>query len=342
MKAYFDLANIESFLSSRDDNPEKFEACNNMLKNHLDVRLNIYFEDFAASDLCLSWVTRLMEEGKNLPKCIVNNTEITPERPIQLQQDFLKSNNIEDHSSLYFVDEDVDAIETHGNYIISNVGNEIATLYKLLFEECTQTIKSLPIRQHFSTSKLWDALEKYTLPCSDIIIVDSYILCNKRLYTNNLYSFTKKITKNVMYSHLNIVIFSLKTTHTRTSSFEPDWDKIRLELKKELQTKDIEANITFVSPETERDFGEHDRTVFTNYIQYIPHACLNFYNTSGDFTSTGRYFHIHSLAAKDNYEATLAFIHDMQCIVNKINSGEIHGAINKDSSIVLSNYLTFQ
>ena len=34
MKVYFDLANIESFLSSRDDNPEKFEVCNNMLKNH--------------------------------------------------------------------------------------------------------------------------------------------------------------------------------------------------------------------------------------------------------------------------------------------------------------------
>ena len=44
----------------------------------------------------------------------------------------------------------------------------------------------------------------------------------------------------------------------------------------------------------------------------------------------------------DDYEAALAFIHDMQCIVNKINSGEIHGAIDKDSSIVLSNYLTFQ
>lgn len=342
MKAYFDLANIESFLLSRDDNPEKFELCNNLLKKQLDVRLNFDFDKFAASELCMTWVTRLMEDGLKTPKCITKEDEIKPARPIKLKQDFIISNDIHDHSSIYFLDEDVEILESRGNYIIVGVGNEVTTLYKMFFDDCSQAIKSLPTRKHFNTNNVWNALVNYAYPCTDIIIADAYILCNKYLFANNLYAFVKTIASKIVYSHLNIIIFSLRETHTKNGVFEPDWQIIRSELKAELQKNDIDANITFVSPETEKDFKEHDRTVFTNYMQYLPGACLNFYNATGDFTSNGRHFHVHSLAGEDNYEEACYFINDMQQLINEINAGSIPGCINKDNGSILSNYLTFQ
>ena len=47
--------------------PAEFEKCNLMLKKHFDMHLNLSKDDFAQSELCMSWANTLLDgRGKNI------------------------------------------------------------------------------------------------------------------------------------------------------------------------------------------------------------------------------------------------------------------------------------
>ena len=90
-----------------------------------------------------------------------------------------------------------------------------------------------------------------------------------------------------------------------------------------------------------RVLGEHDRTVVTNYMHYIPGATLNFFSPSLDFVSEGRYFHVRSLGYSKYLQLAFRFVDDMQKLVNDIISRKKDGVINHGATTIPSHYLTF-
>ena len=82
MRLYIDKNNIESFIRSINSMPAEFEKCNLMLKKHFDMHLNLSKEDFAQSELCMSWANTLLDgRGKNVIHFDAPN-KVFPQRPI--------------------------------------------------------------------------------------------------------------------------------------------------------------------------------------------------------------------------------------------------------------------
>lgn len=342
MRLYIDKGNIESFVQSAASRPNEFEKCNLMLKKHFDMQLNLSKQDFAQSELCMSWANTLLDgRGKNLIH-LNAPTNIFPSRPINTTT-FGDGFNEQQNSSVYLLEDSaiVSTLEAKGNYIVGDTGKEIDTLLQLMIGDDDELYtQSLPLQQHFATGN-WNGLNNSVLPCADIIISDSYILSNPSLYAKNLIGFLNKITDLVGQSHINIVIFCLFETEYRGAMQSPNWSNVRNNIKYELGLVHIDASVTFVAPMTERDFEEHDRTVCTNYLYYVPGASLNFYDPRGNFTTRGRHFHVQSMAKSQHHDEALAFIHDMQTLINEIESGVKNGIIDKDPSPKLSNFLHF-
>ena len=342
MRLYIDRNNLESFAQSAASMPDEFEKCNMMLKKHFDMHLNLSVQDFAQSEICMNWVNTLLDGRGNNQIHLNAPLNVFPPRPINTNT-FGDGFDEQQNSSVYLLEDNAVAstLEAKGNYIVGEVGKEIDTLLQLIIgDEDELYTQSLPLQRHFSAGN-WTGLNNSILPCTDIIISDSYILSNPSLYTKNIVGFLKKITTKVVSAHVNIVIFCLKETDNHGAMQSPNWTNVRNYIKNELGQAQIDASVTFVAPLTEGDFEEHDRTVCTNYLYYVPGATLNFYNSQGNLTTRGRHFHVQSMAKSQHHDEALAFIHDMQTLINDISSGAKNGLIDKDTSPKLSNFLHF-
>lgn len=343
MRIYIDKRNLEEFIRSANVEQSEFAKCNLMLKKHFDMHLNLSKLDFAQSKLCMEWVNTLLDgRGKN--QIHLNAPlKIFPPRPINTNT-FDDGFDEQQRSAVYLLEDiaAVSVLETKGNYIIGEVGNEIGTLRQLMIgDEDELYTQSLPLKQHFLAGN-WSGLKNSVLPCTDIVITDSYILSNPLLYKTNLIALIKKLASRVTFADINIVIFCLTSTEdTKGNIHTPAWSKIRSMIKDELKAEDIDATVTFVASNSAKDFKEHDRTICTNYLYYVPGATLNFYDSQGNFTSHGRHFTVHSKAKESYYIEADDFIHDMQLIITGIENKSKNGIINKDNASKLSGFLYF-
>lgn len=348
MEIYFDISNLESYIKTYYSDKAYFAEHNKMLTKHLDVFLNMSFEQIKSSMICLEWVKEIMQNGKNLPKCI-GNAQFPP-RPLPLRDTGHLDIASKKHSAVYCLDcEEVPELREKGNYLVGSIGEECDVIGSLLFDD-DQYSKSLPTRRHFSRGLPWSALFNYTLPCTDLIITDSYVLCNEYIYSNNILPFIDQMLDRLRDTHVNIVLFGLEGFNSKKKDsngmpiyITPKWEDIRARIKARLIPKNITANISFVVLKDESNFKQHDRHIFANYIYYTPGACLNFYNNADEFTSNGDSFTLLSLAKKDHYEEAFDFIDYMQLIINEIRSDARSGQVIAEPNPIsnLSNYLTF-
>ena len=343
MKAYFDKVNFESFILQRPKNQTKFERCNDMVKRHLDVLLNMTMEEFQASPLCLSWLTTMTDGAKQFPK---PNPEAFNEIFDENNDASLDGFDRHNYSSIYLLDnEKAKSLSKKVTLLVGDEGSEIEILDSLFIDEDTNFVKSLPPRKYFEGSRDWQPLNDYVFPCSDIIIRDAFLLFNNRLhpYTKNIYSLLLKLTQKAKNDKVNIVIVCMKR-NTDASQFEPNWDDIRNHIKSLLKSvHNIEANVTYIVADKKENIG-HDRTVFTNYVHYMPHDSIgNFYGLNGEYSSKSEQFGLRSIVSKNLYTEAFDFVEIIQGLIYDIMMGKIQGGEVKEdpSGGVLSNYLTF-
>ena len=120
MKAYFDKINFESFISLRSTDTYKFERCNDMIKRHLDVRLNMSLEEFKSSPLCVSWLTTMTDGAKRFPQPRPNDFNF---KPIKDVSSFIDGFSKDDYSAIYLLDDTkVDEVINVFKSYISRVG----------------------------------------------------------------------------------------------------------------------------------------------------------------------------------------------------------------------------
>ena len=344
MDIYFDKANFESYIQTCRSNSPLYDKYNAMLKEHLDVFLNMTKAEFMSSEWCASWLKAEWSHGRDKNhKLKFNEDAPYPRHPMRLKK---TSGHLyargEKHSHVYCLDRgNIQTLNAKGNYLIGGVGNEIQLIDSLLFDG-KDYFKSLPPTQHFNTLAPWSALDKYPLPCTDIIIGDLYALNFENSYSYNILSLIEKLSQKLSKAHVNIVLIGLEkfsfVQNGTTAIYTPNWDKLRSLIKSKLISKQVTANVSFVALGNDKAF--HDRHIFTNYRFYTSGASLTFYDGKGNFASRGDSFFMQSLATKEQFDEAFGFVHRMQEIINHIPKGQLLLEPKPISSY--SNYLTFK
>lgn len=325
MNLYIDQRNFESFLSTQknEDNKESFDQCNRMLKKHLNVHLNMKIEDFRLSHACMAWANAFLDgHGAHNSFYFGKDDTIT-----NAGGDI----NSEQLSSIYLLDNSlVDTLQKEGNVMASGVGGEIDTLKGLQvgLDDDQLYTRELRIKKDFASN--WEGLNGTLLPCSDIVIIDPYILSNPVLYNTNIYALLRKLAEKVFNTSLNIVIVCLsETLNNKTKKLQkPNFDEVRRQIKEFFKDeKQVNVNVSFVAPQSQNDLEEHDRSILTNYLLFNPGPTLNFYNSKGELTTNGRYFTTYSLAMLQHEEEAYELLCDMQQLIDDIGVGKKNGVI---------------
>lgn len=341
MRLYIDKENIESFiLQSRN---VLFEQCNVMLKKHFEMHLNVSIEEFGGSELCMQWGNTLLDgRGTNNIKFDGKTNEKLIPRPIDPSK-FDENFEKEDASAVYLLnDPKMVALEDQGKYLVGGVGSELQILSKLIIgnEDSMYSNELEPLEDYFKDGT-WNALNTYVTPSSEVLICDAYVLSCPDRYEQNIIALLDKIFSEALGSTLKVTIFCLQKIKKEIDGPEEDlnFNAIRTRIQKYFIEKSLD--ITFVAVKDKRVLGEHDRTVVTNYMHYIPGATLNFFSPSLDFVSEGRYFHVRSLGYSKYLQLAFRFVDDMQKLVNDIISRKKDGVINHGATTIPSHYLTF-
>ena len=157
-------------------------------------------------------------------------------------------------------------------------------------------------------------------------------------YTKNIYSLIRALCSKAKNSHVNIVVFTLKSNYNKQTQrdFEPDWDTIYSKIRK-CAEKYSSFNVTFVTA-SKQTLEEHDRTIFTNYKYFSSGDSYNYFNSKDEKITDGRHLHAHSHAEKDNESDAKRFLEDMQKIIDDIKSKNNVSLIKKDK---ICNFLIF-
>lgn len=215
MNVYIDKANIVSFLQQYKD--KRFQSCNQMLKEQCDMNFNFSKNELLSDKIhgreVIAWLTTLSSGMKGE---VVWEVKF-PDRP-------LKSNchisfTREQLCSVYLLDDEkVDNVLEKGIILIAKVGSEIDVLSNLFFPN-KQYQKNI-----FRQLSSWKDLATYISPCTDIIIVDQFLLSDVSLLESNIYTLVERLCSLAHHSKLNIVLFTLKENYDKETkkTFVPD------------------------------------------------------------------------------------------------------------------------
>lgn len=279
----------------------------------------------------MQWLTQMTSGVKAANQDNVIWGSLFPYRPLNVAT--FKSDQL---TAVYCLSKESDLkLEAHanrGNLLIACEGQEIATLSSLYFDSLQYT------KNIFHKVSSWEDLKEYVSPCTDIIIADQFIFSSPELYQKNIYSLIRALCSKVKNSHVNIVIFTLKSNYNKLTSteFEPDWDTIYSKIRK-CAEKYSSFNVTFVTA-SKQTLEEHDRTIFTNYKYFSSGDSYNYFDSNDVKITNGRNLHAHSHAEKDNESDAKRFLEDMQKIIDSIKSKNNLSLIKKDK---ICNFLNF-
>lgn len=324
MDIYIDKENLLSLINSRTES--LYHDCLKTLKKQLNVFFNFPKEDLKADEKLMTWYADFSQGVGE------NNTfvfgDIFPPRP--LKSTTYKSFNSNHLSSVYLInDERFDALNNTGTLLMSKPGEEIELFNKLfLFQKDYIFEKRWRICSPSFNS--WNHLTAFSLPLSDIIIVDPFILKNKDTDKDtidvNLIAYLEILSENINVK-TNIIVF------TNPNNIDVDYPVLLPKIKAVFnRTTNVKPNFTLV-----KTSKEHDRTIITNYLRIKSGDTFNFFNNQGQRITKGKEIEYSSLANAENHKLALEVIKDLQIQINslKINNPEF---IIGDKEC---NYLTF-
>lgn len=334
MNIYIDKQNLLSIIHSAKS--ETYSDCMRMLKSNFCMFFTFTKEDVQQLEAIekqdvKQWLTQMTSGVSTSNQENVKWGSLFPSRPLNIS-----AFNSDQLTSVYCLSRDSDSkLETYikkGNLLIACEGKEIEALSSLYFESLQYT------KNIFHKISSWKELENYISPCTDIIIADQYILSSPDLYQNNIYSLIRALCSKAKNSHVNIVIFTLKSNYNKQNQieFEPDWDTIYTKIRK-CAEKYSSFNVTFVTA-SKQTLEEHDRTIFTNYKYISSGDSFNYFDSNDKKITNGRNLHVHSHAEIDNEADARKFIDDMQAIIDTILRKNNQSLIKKDK---ICNFLRF-
>jgi len=324
MDIYIDKENLLSLINSRAEN--LYNDCIKTLKKQLNVFFNFPKEDLKNDEKLMTWYSSFSQGVGG------NNTfsfgASFPPRP--LKSNTYKNFNSRQLSSAYLISDDrFDALNNTGTLLMAKPGEEIGLFNKLFFFQ-EDYIFEKRWRICSPSFNSWSDLSPYSLPLTDIIIVDPFILKNKDTDTDtidlNIIAYLE-ILSQIINTKTNIVIF------TNPNNIDVDYPvilpKIRAVLNK---TTNVQPTFTLV-----KTSKEHDRTILTNYKRINSGDTFNFFNNAGTKITKGKEIGYSSLANAENYQLATEVINDLQSQINSLKTNNPSFIIGDKEC----NYLTF-
>ena len=300
MDIYIDETNLESFLSQKEY--ALFPDILKLLKQQLNINFN-----FSKNRL---------KENENLSAIIPTLTSGVADTDTTFDNAFrnrpLKTNsaihfNSEQLSSIYWID-DADGYKLlgAGSVLIALLGEEINETKKLFFNQ-----DDYVFHKRWRIGEVgfqnWNDLRTFSLPLTDIIIGDPYILSKKNGddTIHNLYEAIDVLT-NLSFNKVRIVLFA------NPDFISYDLDDVVKELKNILNASTGKScSVTII-----KTSKEHDRTIITNYKRLKAGDSFTFWNNQGILLSKGKELDYESLCHNENYKYLKLRINDFQKILD--------------------------
>lgn len=315
MDIYIDEANLQSFLSQKA-NP-LFYDCMKLLKKQLNIRFN-FSKQRLKDNKDLFLIGNLLSSGVGNTDTSFNNS--FPDRP-------LKSNSAigfdsEQLSSVYWLnDKDINKTIKSGSVILSEVGNEISSIEQLFFHQGDYLFEK-KWRIGNTDFSCWEDLRAFSMPLTDIVFIDNYILYSKEVVDCNIKDYLR-VMLDKSFSKVNLVLF------VHPDRIDGDIEEYRKDLKILIKTETGKnSNVSIIQTRK-----EHDRTIITNYKRVYTGDTFNFWDNSGRKITKGREIEYSSFLRTENDNLKKELLDDLQDIINK-NPENITG----DKA---SNYLNF-
>lgn len=324
MDIYIDKENLLSLINSRSEN--LYSDCVKILKKQLNVFFNFPIDVLKTDDKLMAWYASFQDGvGENNVFSFGNNF---PDRP--LKSNSHKTFNSQQLSSVYLLnDEKIEVLKAAGTILIGEPGEELGIINNLFLNQ-NDYLFDKKWKIGGTGFEKWEDLVKYSLPVTDIIIVDPFVCSDISLLAHNLLPFLGCIANKVI-TKLNVVIY---TNKDKTLSYEVLSPIIRKTIS---DITGVKPNFTLIKYSDIRGIpskAEHDRTIFSNYIRIYSGDTINYFNSEGKITK-GREIHYFSLARDENYNLAFELIKDLQGNINFLNN---NGGVEGDK---VSGYLTF-
>jgi len=325
MDIYIDKENLISMIDNRDSS--LYEDGMRLIKKQLNAYFNFPKSALSGNQQLTQWLTTLTSGvGVN------NKLEfggLFPTRP--LKSNSATSFNGQQLSSVYLVnDEDAPKLINAGTVLICEPNKELETLHRLTHQQDDYGFTKT-CRIGGKEFQCWADLACYSMPLTDIIIIDQYVTNDKSLIPSNLATYLEVLTENIT-SKVNVVLY---TNRNETIDYKDLSPVIRDCLKKSTGKGPNFTMVTYFPKD--KDKVEHDRTILTNYTRIYSGHSLNYFDSKGDKITTGREIQYFSLAKHENHELAKELITDLQKNIDELKKGGGHG-IEGDKK---SGYLTF-
>lgn len=324
MDIYIDKENLLSLINSNSES--LYNDCLKTLKRQLNVFLNFPKEDLKSNDKLMAWYSLFNDGvGDNSPIAFGSNF---PPRP--LKSNVYKGFNSRQLSSAYLIDDErFDALNNTGTLLMAKPGDELQ-LFNKLFLYNKDYIFEKRWRISSPNFSSWNDLLPFSLPLTDIIVVDPYILKNKDTDTDtvdiNLIGYLETLS-SVIKAKTNIVIF------TNPRNIDVDYPELLPKIRAVLNNNtNVQPNFTLV-----KTYNEHDRNILTNYKRISSGDTFNFFNNKGQKITKGKEIAYSSFANAENHELALLVFNDLQNQINFLNANNPDYIIGDK----VSNYLTF-
>ena len=324
MDIYIDKLNLISFIKSKSH--VLFDDCNKLLKKQLNVYFNFPKNDLKENSLLINWITTLSQGmGEH------NEIKFDYNEPIRpLKSNSSNSFSSDKLTSVYLLeDEETEKFQNSGCVLVGKVGEEIQILNKLFLNQNDYDFER-KWRINGDNFKTWNDLKDYSLPLTDILIIDPYILKNKDTDTDtidiNLINYLDVLC-NKSFTKANIIIV------TDPSKTDYNYDEIKIKIASKLKGQ-LGKKPTFTLILTKR---EHDRSMLTNYTRVYAGDTFNFWNNRNQKITKGREISYSSLAKRENHNLAIELIADVQKTIDVLNQNN-PDYIQGDK---ISNFLNF-
>lgn len=325
MDIYIDKENLLSLINCRSE--YLYSDCIKILKKQLNVFFNFPIDDLKENEKLMAWYGDFSSQGVGKDnKFIFGN--YFPERP--LKSNTFKKFDSHQLSSVYLLnDEKIDVLKSSGALLLGKPGEELIILNSLFFNQSDYLFdKKWKIGGR--GFEKWIDLDTYSLPTTDIIIIDPFICSDNNLLQYNFLPYLKCLV-NKAKNKINIVLYTNKDTSLEYGHLSP------IVRKTVNAVTGINPNFTLIQYTDKRGIpskAEHDRTILTNYKRIYSGDSFNYFNNDGKITK-GRELHYFSLARDENYELAFELLKDLQ---ENINFLDKNGGIEGDK---VSGYLNF-
>ncbi len=321
MNAYIEIESLRSLISQRND--KRYDECKRLLKRNLCLHFPFSKEEALADPLIKNWVVNEMTTGRPAHKPEWNCNYPNPDR--ELTQDGM---TLEQLCAVYLLDDEEPQPLSKGMFV-GNYGHELDTLMGLyVIPEEGQ------FQYPFSVSRMrsWNEVKPFVTPCTDLLIVDRYILQKSYLLEKNLYRLIKIFVSKTKSLKINIVIV-VENGSGGSILIEDISDKIKAFV---CDIVGEEPFITFVFCKKRfNDVLVHDRCILTNYRYLDSGDSLNYFSEKGDLKTGGFKLSISSLANPSDY---------VQRIINDEVLFRIRNEVRSSVAIIgdkKSNFLKF-